>query len=119
MLWGHYKGLLNAAIICGIIYYIAARIQLKHKPKWPNVLYGYRTPRSLKTKESFDAGNEYSSRLMLKISICLFLLGLIIAIFHHENYWLLLLIISLLAVTGATIFMIFSTEKYLKENFPD
>ena len=89
----------------------------RYPPKWPNYWYGYRTMRSLKTKQSFDAANKFSATLMVKYGTVLVLEGFVLALFFRETYWWLFLSAGMLSVIACVFLLIAKTEKYLHNYF--
>ena len=55
---------IGISILIGIIFILAAIILQKNPPTDINAAYGYRTKRSMKNKELWDAGNRYSAEVM-------------------------------------------------------
>ena len=56
--------------ILGIIFYL-------YPPKKINHLYGYRTKRSMRNQETWDAANRYSTVLMILAGILTIISGII------------------------------------------
>ncbi|MEQ9008985.1 MAG: SdpI family protein, partial [Ekhidna sp.] len=83
-------------------------------PKKINWLYGYRTPRSMKSQESWNAANKYANDLMMYVAIITIISQIIlyfifpreIAVLTSCGLMCILLVLSLIVV-----------EKFLKENF--
>ena len=119
MIFGYFSGLLNPSITGGIVFYLAGLIMQRFKPKWPNMMYGYRTQSSLRSKETFDAANQFSAKLMKNLGIKLVIMGIVIAFFFHQTYWYAFIGSGILALLGATFYLISTTEKFLKKNFPN
>ena len=112
------QGLVTSCFFGGAIFFIAGRIMQRYPPKWPNYWYGYRTMRSLKTKESFEAANKFSAILMVRYGSFIMLEGLVLALFFREAYWWLFLSAGMLSVIVCTFLLIAKTEKYLSQLFP-
>ncbi len=94
----------------GIIFIIAGFIMLKFPPKKINTLYGYRTSSSMKSQESWDFSQKYSSIEMIKLGAFLTLcstIGLIfkpdgkIGIFLGLGLMILMVVILLIRVERA------------------
>ncbi len=88
-------------------------------PKKINIWYGYRTERSMKSQDSWDAANRYAAGLMIFLGFDLALTGAVI-------YWLFpeldkeiysLISIALMIIAG--VILLFLTEKHLKKNFDE
>jgi len=110
-------GLLTSSATAGCIFLLSGKIMQRRPPRWPNYFYGYRTMASLKTKETFDAANRYSSALMVKYGTALLLFGFLTAFFFNERYWWLFLGAGMAAMLACVIAMIVKTEKYLSAHF--
>lgn len=85
----------------------------KFPPKKINYLYGYRTNRSMKNQEVWEAANNYASKLFLRICLYSFLLP-VVSYFLFPQYNIL---ITIIVNTLLLFFMMYSTETYLKEYF--
>lgn len=85
-------------------------------PKKINALYGYRTNRSMKSQQAWDAANQYANDLMMWVAIitviaqvCLhFLFPRAVAILTSCGIMTVLLVVSLFVV-----------ENFLKRNFDE
>jgi uncharacterized membrane protein len=118
MIFGFFlESIFTSSFLGGIIFMLAGNLMKRYPPKWPNYFYGYRTMSSLKTKETFDAANDYSSTLMIKYGARLILFGVFTALFFHEKYWWIFLTAGMLALVGTVIALIYNTEKYLWTHF--
>lgn len=101
-------------LVIGPLLLILAIIFKAFPPKKRNWVYGYRTHRSMKSQESWDAANKYSTELMLWVAI-------ITTIFQIVFYFIftpstaLLLAASIMCVL--LVGMLVVVEKYLKDNF--
>lgn len=99
--------------LCGIIFIITSLISLKYPPKAINHLYGYRTKRSMASKEAWDFAQSYSNKKLFEMGLILILLG-IISIPVEINEFLGILI-SILMIIGLTILLYYQTESKLKK----
>lgn len=102
--------------LTGIIFIVAALIQIKFPPKKINSLYGYRTRNSMKSQEAWDFAQSYSSKLML-----IFGAGLCsIAIISNMIFPLKIeyqIVLSILIINITVVVMIVIVEKKLKKRF--
>jgi uncharacterized membrane protein len=101
----------------GLISVIAGIILLKFPPKNINHLYGYRTKRSMKSKEVWDFAQIFSAKLMIKggaVFILMGFLGLFLNLSQTLN-----IIIGLGVVLFYCVYLIYKTEKKLKQKFKD
>ena len=88
-------------------------ILLKFPPKEINHLYGYRTTRSMKSKEVWEASNKFAAQALIKISLW----SLLFPIFSYlvfPKYGILISIIGNTILLLATLPM---TENFIKKYF--
>jgi uncharacterized membrane protein len=99
----------------GLISTIAGIILLKYPPKSINYLYGYRTNNSMKSKEAWGFAQVYSAKLMIKGGLVFVLLGALGPFINFPQT--LNLVIGLGTLFLFCIFLIYKTEKKLKQKF--
>lgn len=105
------------ALIFGLCYcafmLVLGIIFLKFPPKEINSLYGYRTTRSMKTQEIWEAANAFWTKLFIKLNLISFTIPIVTYFIYPQQLVLITIIVStvLLLVT------IPITEKFLKTNF--
>lgn len=95
-------------LVLGIVF-------LKFPPKKINYLYGYRTNRSMKTQEVWDAANIFSAKALIKISLW----SLVFPVFSYlffPKYTILITVIGNTILLLATLPM---TENFIKKNFDE
>jgi uncharacterized membrane protein len=65
-------------LMLGPLILVLAVLFKRFPPKKINHIYGYRTPRSMKSQEAWDCANRYSSNALVVIAtlICLVQVGL-------------------------------------------
>lgn len=104
--------MLTAHLITGPVLLAVSLIMKLWPPKKINSFYGYRTPRSMKSKPAWDEANTYSAELMLWAGISTLLVQAILffTIGGHES-----LLISLGYYLVFIVISIFLTEKRLKQ----
>jgi uncharacterized membrane protein len=107
----------STSFLGGIIFFLCGKLMQHYPPGWPNYWYGYRTMASLKTKETFDAANIFSTALMIKYGTWLAISGIIIALLFMEQYWWLFVSAGVLAMPVAVFALIIKTEKYIAGHF--
>lgn len=71
--------MLICALLCPLIMVFFGFLFLKHPPKGINAFYGYRTARSMRSRECWDYANRYFGRLILAggtlcLPVCILLL---------------------------------------------
>ncbi|MES5894620.1 MULTISPECIES: SdpI family protein [Bacillus cereus group] len=102
---------IGISILIGIIFILAARILQKNPPTDINAAYGYRTKRSMKNKELWDAGNKYSAEVMKKNGFIMMLIGSVISIlFRYPHTIIAIMVVMLLLI----IRLFMRVEKRLK-----
>ena len=102
--------------LSGGIFYLAALVLSKFPPKKINYLYGYRTKASMKSQESWNFSQNYTSKKMKYISLYIFIIGAFSSFLNIELMWSLWLgiIISILM----PVLVILEVEKELKTRYP-
>ena len=99
-----------------IVFAVALLMKL-FPPQWPNTFIGYRTPRSKKSKASWDFAQQASSTcLMLAMPPCV--LAIILAHIFINDVALLGYIQMSIVLLGLFI-SIFLVERALKRRFPN
>ncbi|MEK4864571.1 SdpI family protein [Bacillus sp. FSL E2-8895] len=102
---------IGMSILIGIIFILAALILQKNPPMDINAAYGYRTKRSMKNKELWDAGNKYSAEVMKQNGFIMMLIGSVISIlFRYPHTMIAIMIVMLLLI----IRLFIRVEKKLK-----
>ncbi|QWG71504.1 SdpI family protein [Bacillus mycoides] len=102
---------IGMSILIGIIFILAALILQKNPPTDINAAYGYRTKRSMKNKELWDAGNKYSAEVMKQNGFIMLLIGSVISIlFRYPHTMIAIMIVMLLLI----IRLFIRVEKKLK-----
>lgn len=105
-----------AHLFLGPLLLVVALMLKFFPPKEINSFFGYRTPRSMKTKEIWDEANRFSANMLIRLSLAV--IGVqIFSIFTFQNDESLGYTISTIAFVLAPILLIFVTEKHLKNNF--
>ncbi|WP_027880355.1 SdpI family protein [Mesoflavibacter zeaxanthinifaciens] len=110
------ENLLFTSFLSGIIFMITGFVMFKFPPKNINMLYGYRTTRSMKNQEQWDFSQKYSAKILMFCGVFLILtsnISLLITINNKAK-----LFISLALIFGSVIFLLFKTENELKKRFP-
>ncbi len=109
------ENLLFTSFLSGIIFIITGFVMFKFPPKNINMLYGYRTTRSMKNQEQWDFSQKYSAKLLILCGVFLILTSNISLIITMNNK--AKLFISLALIFGSVIFLLFKTENELKKRF--
>ncbi|NRR15390.1 SdpI family protein [Bacillus pacificus] len=90
---------IGISILLGVIFILAAIILQKNPPTDINVAYGYRTKRSMKNKELWDAGNRYSAEVMKQNGFIMMLIGSVISIlFRYPHTIIAIMVVMLLLI---------------------
>lgn len=85
-------------------------------PKEVNGIYGYRTTRSMKSKEAWDYAHKYFGKLWIKSGVITMILSIIAMIIFHRNFENASIIIILFQ-TIIICLAIIPTESSLKKHF--
>ena len=97
--------------LIGIIFILAAIILQKNPLTDINAALGYRTTRSMKNKELWDAGNRYSAEVMRQNGFIIMLIGSVISILFRYPHTTLAIMIFMLVLI---IRLFIRVEKRLK-----
>lgn len=90
---------IGISILIGIIFVLAAIILQKNPPTDINAAYGYRTKRSMKNKELWDAGNRYSAEVMKQNGFIMMLIGSVISIlFRYPHTIIAIMVVMVLLI---------------------
>ncbi|MGF9768700.1 SdpI family protein [Bacillus albus] len=90
---------IGMSILIGIIFIFVAIILQKNPPTDINAAYGYRTKRSMKNKELWDAGNRYSTEVMKQNGFIMMFIGSVISIlFRYSHTMIAIMIVMLLLI---------------------
>ncbi|TVQ48058.1 MAG: SdpI family protein [Saprospirales bacterium] len=106
--------LLITLVPTGLIFAFAGWILQKKPPKGINSTYGYRTSRSMKNPENWKFAQEYSAKEMMRIGWTLTLVGILGGILQVSDA--VGIVFSVVLIVGSAIWIIYKTEKKLKEN---
>jgi uncharacterized membrane protein len=107
--------LIPVAMIC------MGRVLWKHPPKNINNLYGYRTRRSMKNRDTWQFAQTYCGRLWWKIGWIMLVASLLVQIpFYHSTERTMGIMSCILCSVEciALCLSIVPTERALKRNFP-
>ncbi len=86
---------------------------VKFPPKKINHFYGYRTRRSMANQEIWKAANDYSAKMMVKITLLSLIFPPILYFIYPEYNFLTTIIIHTILLLSTLYF----TEKHLNSNF--
>lgn len=111
------ENLIGMTFFVGALFFIVALITHQFPPKKINSFYGYRTPNSMKNQERWDFAQLFSCFRMIEGGFFLILISFLkFVIVISED---LEFVISLVSIFGVIVYLIVSTEKALKKNFPN
>jgi uncharacterized membrane protein len=74
----NYMNLIVGPHLIGLLFIVIGLMQLYFPPKKINNWYGYRTQTARQNQKTWDEGNRYSARYMIRIGIVFLVLGIII-----------------------------------------
>ena len=98
-----------------IIFIFAAIILQKNPPTDINAAYGYRTKRSMKNKELWDAGNRYSAEVMKQNGFIMMLIGSVISILFRYPHTIIAIIVVMLLLIIRLFIQVESRLKILEQ----
>ena len=101
-------------LVIGPLLLILSLIFKAFPPKNRNWLYGYRTVRSMKSEEAWEASNKYSLDMMVWIAV-ITIICQVVTYLLFEPATALLISCSVMCILLVGIIVV--VEKYLKENF--
>ena len=101
---------------------VAGRMMWKHCPKNINGIIGYRTPRSMKNKETWRFANEYCGRLFFKSGLVMVVPSVLVHVPLYpcdeetiRTASLIIVAVQIIVLVASVIF----TEAALKKAFND
>lgn len=106
--------------ITSLVMFLLALVFRKYRPKNINGLYGYRTRRSMRSREAWDFAQDYSSALMVKLFAGFLMwqiLTTVCGVLFLKAYLEAVALISVLALLPLLIIMMVKTERQLKLKF--
>ncbi|MFN5323858.1 MAG: SdpI family protein [Bacteroidota bacterium] len=101
--------------ITGPLFILLGYYFSKFPPKKINNIYGYRTPRSMKSQEAWDFAQVYGAKKMMLAGLIMLVAGILLLTFNLTENIAAVLSISILL--GSAIWMIVVTERELKRRF--
>jgi uncharacterized membrane protein len=94
----------------------------KHTPKEINVVYGYRTSRSMKNEETWKFAHDCCGRLWFKLGFILIIPTIVAMLPFAKSNETVVGIVTLIVISFQVIVLIgsiFPVESALKKNFDD
>lgn len=115
-----------AMFICNllipVIMILAGYMMYKHTPKEINVVYGYRTSRSMKNEETWKFAHDCCGRLWFKLGFILIIPTIVAMLPFAKSNETVVGIVTLIVISFQVIVLIgsiFPVESALKKNFDD
>lgn len=107
-----------------IIYILPGLLLLRHPPKSPNDLYGYRTKRASRSKHTWAYAQKKSAKIMITIGIIELALNILIVMvaqyaFSYSGVKPLLGNLSLAYALGNIILIVAITQHSLRRHFDE
>jgi uncharacterized membrane protein len=98
-------------LLLGPLVLVIALLTKYFPPKEINHIYGYRTARSMKSREAWEQGNQYAANALLMASVvtCLFQI-----VSYTLMSWSNAILTSGIFLAVAVVLVIPVTERYLK-----
>jgi uncharacterized membrane protein len=101
--------------LCGLIFILVGALSRRYPPSKVNMLYGYRTERSMASPETWSFAHRYSARLLIWLGLALIILA-IPSLFWKASFHLEMLYTMAMIVGGAAV-LFWRTETELKRRF--
>ena len=101
--------------LISIVFFIAGYLLQKYPPKKINSIYGYRTRNSQASQERWDFAQQYSAKLMMKLSTVAFLIAPLALIINPDEA--IAAVITILVVIGISVRLVFKVEDELDRKF--
>lgn len=109
--------LILVPLLVGPIFIIVGVIMTIFPPKNINMLYGYRTQRSMKNQERWDFAQKYSANQIIKLGTLLLFTTVIGLLFNpSENLGTTIAIGIMIAII---VLLFIRVEKAIKNRFPE
>ncbi|MEI4802897.1 SdpI family protein [Bacillus sp. NPDC077411] len=90
---------IGISLLIGIIFILSALLLKKYPTTDINAAFGYRTRRSMKNIELWQAGNKYSAEIMRKNGFLMILIGSIISLtFRYPQTIIALIALMILLI---------------------
>ncbi|MDC2864431.1 SdpI family protein [Bacillus sp. BP-3] len=90
---------IGISFLIGIIFILSALLLKKYPPTDINAAFGYRTRRSMKNIELWNAGNKYSAEIMRQHGFLMIFIGSIISLtFRYPHTIIALIALMLLLI---------------------
>jgi len=107
----------GTSLLCGAIFIIAAAVLYIFPPKKINIIYGYRTGSSMKSKERWDFAQKYSAKQLAiggALMILVSFIGKVIAIPDASQT-----VAGVLITLAAVAYIFITTEKAINKRFKE
>lgn len=98
-------------------------MQKTFPPKKINGWYGYRTNTSMQNQQTWDEGNNYSTKLLFKIGYSFLLIGMSLSLAFYllgtppKLVAIIQAVSTITAALAMAVIVIYFTEKHLKKMF--
>ena len=99
----------------GIIFIIAGLFLYRWPPKEINMLYGYRSKRSMRNQETWNFAQSLGGKSMIGAGVLMIILGVTFSLFTIGHTSSVVIGISLLILIAMFMFLV--TEKIIKQKF--
>lgn len=100
------------ALIIGLTFIIAGAWMSKYPPQKPNLLYGYRSKKSMKNEKNWALAQKYAGQLMIRLGLAYGFILIGLSFIVQDPNWGVGISIGLLALLCFIIFYL--TEKKIK-----
>lgn len=104
----------NIALICGALFLAAAGVMKIVPPRQINSLYGYRTSRSMRSREHWKFAQQFSVWRMFEAALFLLIIGLVMECADSQ----VRTVVGLVSLLAVPVYLIVRTERALNQKFP-
>ena len=101
----------------GAIFSLVSVVMLMFPPQQPNMWYGYRTRRSMRSQEAWDDANDFSAWALLIAGLLAMNLALSCRVLHIDPAYTMLIVAAAIVVLLAVVIGI--TERRLRIRWED
>lgn len=112
-----FNDLLEMPLFIGLIFLLFGIILYFFPPKKVNIIYGYKTPKSMNSQESWNFAQNYSSIKMIQSGIFSIGIYFFLKLFNFDDS--VKTSIGFILLFTCVFYIIFFTERILRIKFPN
>lgn len=107
--------IINPLSLSGLVFVIVGIIMYLFPPKNINMLYGYKTNKSMKNQDTWDFAQIYAAKKMSITGFVMLLLSVNFIVFNFSDNQVL--VIGLIGVLFSVVYLIIKTENAIYNKF--